>query len=424
MANTLLTISKITNEALMVLENELTFTSEVNREYDDQFAVAGAKIGNTVNVRRPGRFIGTSGPALNVEDFNETSIPVVLGVPASFGDQFHVDTQFTTQDLALSIDMFSDRVLKPCVAAIANRIDFIGLQMARFSTANIVGIAGTSPTELLTYLTAGAFLDSEAAPRDGRRAVVIEQFTGATIVNSLKGLFMPTEKISSQYTKGLMGRDSSGMNWKMDQNVNSQTFGNWTTTAGALTVATPTQGLATGWASSSSLVITSTQAATLNRGDTITLAGVFGVNPQNRQAYGGNRLRSFVVNATTAVAGSGNTTISITPALIYAGQFQNVSASPASGAVITPFSMATGAANAVISPQNILFHRNAYTLAMADLELPEGVHFAGRASDKEIGLSIRVVRQYTINNDSIPTRLDVLFGYAPLYQELACRIAG
>ena len=78
MANTLLTISKITNEALMVLENELTFTSEVNREYDDQFAVVGAKIGNTVNVRRPGRFIGTTGPALNVEDFNETSIPVVL----------------------------------------------------------------------------------------------------------------------------------------------------------------------------------------------------------------------------------------------------------------------------------------------------------------------------------------------------------
>jgi len=45
MANNLLTISKITNEALMVLENELTFTSEVDRNYDDQFAVVGAKIG-------------------------------------------------------------------------------------------------------------------------------------------------------------------------------------------------------------------------------------------------------------------------------------------------------------------------------------------------------------------------------------------
>ena len=57
------------------------------------------------------------------------------------------------------------------------------------------------------------------------------------------------------------------------------------------------------------------------------------------------------------------------------------------------------------------------------MKIPEGVHFAGRASDKEIGLSMRVVRQYTINNDSIPTRLDVLYGWAPLYPELACRVA-
>ena len=146
MANTLLTISKITNEALMVLENELTFTSEVDRNYDDQFAVVGAKIGATVNVRRPGRFIGTTGPALNVEDLNETSVPVTLST------QFHVDTQFTTQDLALSLDMFSDRILKPAVAAIANKIDFDGTTTAALNTANIVGTAGTPPTGLYTYL--------------------------------------------------------------------------------------------------------------------------------------------------------------------------------------------------------------------------------------------------------------------------------
>src|SRR6185369_16290667 len=143
MPNQLLTISMITNEALMVLENELTFTSEVNREYSDQFAVTGAKIGNTLNVRRPGRFIGTTGPALAVEDFNETYIPVVLTT------QFHVDTQFTTQDLALSLDMFSDRVLKPCVAAIANKMDRDGNVMAVANTAQLVGSVGTVPTGLL-----------------------------------------------------------------------------------------------------------------------------------------------------------------------------------------------------------------------------------------------------------------------------------
>ena len=412
MSNNLLTISKITNEALMVLENELTFTGEVDRNYDDQFAVVGAKIGQTVNVRRPGRFIGTTGPALNVEDFNETSVPVTLST------QFHVDTQFTTQDLALSLDMFSDRVLKPAIATIANKMDRDGLVMAKNNTANIVGTAGTAPTGLITYLTAAAYLDSEGAPRDGRRSVIVEPFTSATIVDSLKGLFVPTAQISSQYTKGLMGRDSGGMNWRMDQNVVSQTFGSYSTATLSCNVTTATGFLSSGWAYSSAITIGATSAAaTLNQGDTFTIAGVYAVNPQNRQTYG-NKLRSFVVQSTTAIGSGGTATVTVVPAVITAGQFQNVSITSTGSQTATPFNN-TG----IVSAQNILMHRNAFTLACADLELPEGVHFAGRASDKEIGLSMRVVRQYTINNDSIPTRLDVLYGWAPLYPELACRIA-
>ena len=411
MANNLLTISKITNEALMVLENELTFTSEVDRNYDDQFAVVGGKIGNTVNVRKPGRFIGTTGPALNVEDFNETSVPVTLST------QFHVDTQFTTQDLALSLDMFSDRVLKPAVAAIANKIDRDGLQTAALNTYNIVGTAGTPPTGLITYLTGAAYLDSEGAPRDGRRSMIVEPFTSATIVDSLKGLFVPQEAIGEQYRKGLMGRDSGGMNWKLDQNVVSQTFGSWSANTIAITLASTSSAgvLTSGWASSSNVTLTASAASTLNAGDIFTIPGVYAVNPQNRQSYG--KLRNFVVNSTTTV-GTGGTTVNISPAIIVSGQFQNVQVTSYNSPNITAFNN-TG----VSSPQNIMMHRNAYTLAVADLELPDGVHFAGRASDKEVGLSMRVVRQYTINNDSIPTRLDVLYGWAPLYPELACRVA-
>ena len=414
MANNLLTISKITNEALMVLENELTFTGEVDRNYDDQFAVVGAKIGATVNVRRPGRFIGTTGPALNVEDFNETSVPVTLST------QFHVDTQFTTQDLALSLDMFSDRVLKPAVAAIANKIDRDGLVTAKNNTANIVGTAGTPPTGLITYLTAGAYLDAEGAPRDGRRSCLVEPFTSATIVDSLKGLFMPAAKISEQYEKGLMGVDSAGMKWKMDQNVVSQTFGSYASATLSTNTATFTGSLTSGWAYTSTITISAASAAAaLNQGDVIQIANVYAVNPQNRQAYGSNKLRNFVVTAPVTISSSGSASVTVSPAIITAGQFQNVSVSSTSStAVVTPFNN-TG----TVSPQNIVMHRNAFTLAVADLELPEGVHFAGRASDKEIGLSMRVVRQYTINNDSIPTRLDVLYGWAPLYPELACRVA-
>jgi len=417
MSNNLLTISKITNEALMVLENELTFTSEVDRNYDDQFAVVGAKIGNTVNVRKPGRFIGTTGPALNVEDFNETSVPVTLST------QFHVDTQFTTQDLALSLDMFSDRVLKPAIAAIANKIDRDGMAMAVAQTANIVGTAGVVPTELLTYLTAGAYLDSEGAPRDGRRSCIVEPFTSASIVNSLKGLFVPQEAIASQYRKGLMGRDSGGMNWKLDQNVVAQTFGDNSTdtVTASVNTTTGTGFLTSGWASSSTISMTAanTGIINLNAGDVFTIDGVYAVNPQNRQAYGSNKLRNFVVKTTVAISSGSSANVVVSPAVITAGQFQNVTIpTTSSTAAVTQFNK-TG----VVSAQNIIMHKNAFTLAVADLELPEGVHFAGRASDKEIGLSMRVVRQYTINNDSIPTRLDVLYGWAPLYPELACRVA-
>ena len=176
--------------------------------------------------------------------------------------------------------------------------------------------------------------------------------------------------------------------------------------------------MTSGWASNSTITLTLTGTVTLNQGDTFTIAGVYATNPQNRQPYGSNKLRNFVVNS--AVTGTGGTiTVNVSPAIITAGQFQNSSVPSSSTTAAVTFFNQSG----TVSPQNIIMHRNAYCLAVADLELPEGVHFAGRASDKEIGLSMRVVRQYTINNDSIPTRLDVLYGWANLYPELACRVA-
>ncbi len=414
MANNVLTVSKITNESLMVLENELTFTAEVDREYNDQFLDGDAKIGDTINIRRPGRFIGVEGPALGVEDFNETSTPLVLST------QYHVDTQFTTKTLKLSLGDFTKRIIKPAIATIANKVDSDGLIMATNATGNIVGTPGTPPSALLTYLDAQAYLDSEGAPRDGERAAIISQWMGPPIIDTLKGLFVPARQIEEQYTKGLMGRDSGGMNWKQDVNVQSHTFGSWAGTAGAITVNGANQGLATGWARTSTINISSTEIGTLNVGDCINFAGVYGVNPQNRQSYG--KLRNFVVTAAVSLT-NGNTSVTIQPALIYGGQFQNVSATPATGAVVTPFNMASTTAGAVTSPQGLVFHKSAFTMAMVDLPLPDGVAFAGRAADKEAGISLRIVRQYTINNDSIPARVEVLYGWASLYTELACRVA-
>jgi P22 coat protein - gene protein 5 len=434
-ANQILDISMITNEALFVLENELTFANLVTREYDDKFAVSGAKIGYTVNVRKPARYIGTLGPNLNVEDFYEGSIPVTLTT------QFHVDTQFTTADLLLALDEFSDRVIKPGVAAIANKIDFDMTTLGYLWTGNAVGVPGTPLTSRLPFLQAGAILDSEAAPRDGKRAMVMDQWTHSYVVDALAGLFNPQTQIGEQYKKGLIGKNTLGLDFYMDQNIVSYTPGSG---AGTPVVSGAGQGITSGWTQTGQVLLSgfSNSTRVLNVGDIVTFAGCYAVNPQNRATYGGQRLRQFVVrpfngspsagtytstSATGAMnaqgyytsSGSGTLQIQVSPAIITSGQFQNVSAAPTNGGAVTVFG-----SSSVVSPQNMAFHKMAFTLCSADLELPEGVHFAGRAADPQTGLSIRIVRQYTINNDSIPARFDVLYGGAPIYNELACRVAG
>lgn len=438
MSNTLLTISEITNEALMVLENECVFTDKINREYDDKFGIAGAKIGYTVNARRPARFKGTVGPALNVEDFVESSVPVTLTT------QFHVDTQFSTADLLLSMDDFSRRLIKPAVATIANKVDFDATTFAMQNTANVVGTAGTKPTSSLIALQAGAVLDSEAVPRDGERVIVLDPWTQATLNDSMKGLFNPQAVISEQFRKGMMGRDTLGFDWYQDQNMPTYTVGAQGGAPVFSTAGSSSALITNGWQDNGTLYTSGWTASTnvLNVGDVIQIAGVYAVNPQNRAPWQTNQLRYFVVRPAVGTPSNGTFTpvlnsfgqvvggqytsdgggalqLTIAPAIISAGQFQNVSAAPVNNAAITVF----GAAG-TLSSQSIAMHRDAMTLATADLELPDGVHFAGRAADKETGLSIRVVRQYTINNDAIPTRMDVLYGFGSLYREMAVRIAG
>lgn len=404
MANTILTPSMITNAQLEVIENNLTFAKGVNRNYDDQFAIDGAKIGDTLNIRKPARYVGRTGAALSLEDHVEKSTPLVLNT------QFGVDVTFTSKDLTLSLGAFKDRVIKPAGATIANYIDRAGLEMAYQNTYNSVGVAGTPPSTLKTYLQAGAKLDYEGCPRDGERSLVIEPTAQVEIVDALKGLFQSGSEIKTQYEQGNMGL-AAGFKWSMDQNVVAHTVGplggtpliNGATADGATSVVTD------GW--------TASAAARLKKGDVFTIDGVFAVNPQSRQSTG--QLRQFVVTADVSSNGSGQATIPVSPALIATGAFKNVSNVPADNAPLTIL----GAANAV-TQQNIAYHKNAFVLASADLVLPKGVDMAARASDKQVGLSVRMVRQYAIGTDTLPCRFDVLFGWAPLYQEWSCRIFG
>lgn len=404
MANTLLTIGMITNEALAVLTNMLTFTRGCNRQYDDSFGTSGAKIGTTLNVRKPPRYVGRVGQAISIENATETSVPVVLTT------QRGVDISFSSQDLELSITDFSRQFIKPAIANVANHIDIDGLTMALQSTYNQVGTPGTTPASIQTYLNGGVVLDNNATPRDGDRNLVLNPQANATMVGSLNNIFNSPHRISQQNDDGLM-ESGYGFNWSMDQNIVTQTTG-------------PLGGtpLVNGAAQSGSSLVTNgwtaAAAVRLNQGDVFTIAGVYEVNPMSLQSTG--RLKQFVVTSAVSSDGAGNATIPISPAIVGTGTgFQNVSNLPAAGAAIT----VSGAAN-VVSPQNILYHRNAFTLACADLPLPRGVDMAARKSDKQTGLSVRMVRAYNVTTDQFPCRLDILYGWAPLYPEWACRIAG
>ena len=213
MANNLLTMSYITNEALVVLENELVIANRVERQYSNEYAQTGAKVGNTVNIRRPPRYIGTYGPPLNVEDSNETYVQVALNY------QFHVDVQFTTQDLALSMDMFKKRILRPQVAAVANRIDSDTAQYAFLNTATTLGTFGSSPASYKIFSDARAYLAAEACPTEGEKNCVLDPVSMSAITDAVKGLYNPQAQIGEFIEKGLIARQFGGLDWWEDQNI-------------------------------------------------------------------------------------------------------------------------------------------------------------------------------------------------------------
>ena len=418
MANQLLTIAIITREALRVLVNNLVFTNLVERQYDDQFGKSGAKIGNVLNIRKPPRFTRTDGQGLQLQDVTETSVPLVLTT------QGQRSFTFSSQDLALNIDDFSKRFVKPAVASLANQVDYDGLQQY-YNVANSVGVPGTTPNALLTYLQAQQKLNENAAPDDDERSIVIAPVNQALIVDALKGLFQSSDKIAEQYRRGKMGM-AIGAEWYMDQNVATQTTGTyWVAVTPTTAGSSPYTNTGTGAGTTSTVsLISGATSGTVNQGDVFTIASVYAVNPQNFQSTGS--LQQFVCTA-AATASSGNiTALSVYPPIITSGPFQTVSAAPGTSAAVTIIGGASSAPTvaATASPQSLCFHKEAFAMACADLPLPGGVDMAERVSDKELGLSIRLIRAYDINQDRFPLRLDFLYGWTTLYPQLATRIWG
>ncbi len=401
MASSFLTPDIIAKEALMQFKNNMGFTRSVNKQYSSEFAKKGAKIGQSIRIRKPNRYTVSDGATFSGQDTTEENVTLTLS------SQKHVGLNFSSKDLTLTIDEFSDRYVKPAALALANKVDQDGLAQAK-SVYNAVGTPGTTPSALLTYLQAQQKISESAGPDDENYCFGINPAASTKIVDALKGLFQSSSEIDKQYKRGLMGQAAGG-EWKRLQNIYTHTSGayagtplmNGSTASGASSIVTD------GWTSGSS---------DLKEGDVLTIADVYKVNPLTKQSTG--ELQQFVVTADISDT-SGAKTIAISPSIITSGALQTVDALPADNAAITVH----GAASTV-SPSNLVYHKDAFVLGMADLVLPQGVDMAARAVDEESGLSVRLVRQYDANEDNFITRLDVIYGWLAARPEWACRISG
>jgi hypothetical protein len=454
LANQLLTISMITNRALPVLANNCVLTDKFNRQYDKEFGQKGRKIGATCNVRLPPRYLGTFGPALNVEPSTENYVPV------SILYQFHVDIQFNTINMLLDIDEFEQRFIMPATRAVGNRIDSDGAYFAYQNTGNRVGTPGTPPSSFKNFSDARAILISEGMPRGDVPTAVLHPFAQSSMADALKGLFNPQADISKNYETGMVASKTAGADWFEDANIANYTTGSLLGTPVLAGVTAATGGtfiLTSGWAQTGVMQLSglSASSAACFVGDTLQVAGVYPANPQNRGRYG-NSLKQFVVlppggyaqmtgvaapggpafatatptngtfNAVTGLytaKSDGTLSVTVAECAITGGQFQNVATTSAFAS--TPaVTINGGAALSTASTENLYFHRDAFALAFVDLPLPRTAVEASRAYDEELGLSIRIATQYTINNDAEPTRLDVAYGFSSLYRSQAVRVSG
>lgn len=402
MANTFLTADIITRECLLVLHNKLSFLKGINKQYDSSFANSEAKIGDTLRIRKPPKFTVRSGRTWSQQDMIDTKVNLTIN------NQRGVDLGFYSDDLTLRIEDFSNRYIQPAMGALASKIEADCIQSAVLSTYNSVvnGTLGTPPTALLTYLNARTKMNQMLAPTENR-SLMIDSNSAAVIVDSLKGLFQDSEQIKRQYREGLMGR-TGGMDWVEHQLLPFTTVGN---KVSSLTVsAQPTDG-------GNTIVLAGTAASdTFKAGQVFTIAGVYSVNPETRTSTGA--LQQFVITA-DVTASTTTTTVTVSPAFQVASPaaaFQNITALPAASAAVT---MAVGTANASVM-NGLAYQENAFTFATCDLQLPRGVDMAARETHD--GIAMRFVRDFDTKNDQWISRVDVMYGFAPLYPEHACRI--
>ena len=401
MSNTLVTCSIVARESLAILENMLSFSTMVNRDWEAEFTgnmTRGYAPGQTINIKKPPRYTYRAGRVAVPQATVESTVPLTLS-------QGGTDLNFTSIERTLSLTKLEDK-LQAAMATVANEIDRQGLQLAHYNTFNALNVTGALPTSQALALAAitdcNRRLDEMGAARDKQRGFAMGPGLNGAAIQGFAGLFNAQATIGKQFGSGLMV-DSLGLAYAMDQNVDTHTNG--------ACVATNISGAGQ---TGSNITVASISTGTLTKGTVITLPGVFAVNPQSRTSTG--VLAQFVVTSDVAVTAS-PVAIPLSPALVTSGAFQNVTASPTTG---QPF-VIVGAASTSYQT-NVAFHKDAVTLAMVPMWAPPGGKgVIDVAQETYKGYTIKVTEFYDGVNDNSIMRLDVLFGWAATYPELSVK---
>lgn len=402
----------ITREAARILHQQGTFLANVNRQYDDQFAKTGAKIGKALNLRLPAKYSVRTSATYSGQDHVERSTPFNLS------SQYGVDVSFTTADRTMDLDMFSDRVLKPAMKQLAAKIESDCLALAYKYVNNYVN-ATTNTKLTYAYLQrAGALMTHELAPLSDRTAI-LQPLSMVEFLDATKGLFAAQSNLNKQFIEGMMGRTGGfdvGENTMLPAHTTGSLAGTPVTSGAAGGISTTTAS----WTSTTTLSITgATSATTIKAGDILTFSGAYAAHPESKANLG--RLQTFVVQAdVTLTTAATNYAVTVKPAVIWGSgnPFQNVvlsGVSDLSGLTVTR----AGAASTAFA-QDLFFHKDAFVFGTADLEdvSPYGAQCSRATSD---GISLRWVQQYAAASDTVAGRFDILWGFAPLYPELAVR---
>lgn len=391
MANTLLTPTAVTREALRILHQKLNFIGNVNRTYDDSFAKDGAKIGDSLKIRLPNQYVVRTGPTLATQETKESSVTLQVAT------QKGVDLNFTSTDLTLSLDDFSTRILKPAMSVLAANIESDMLVNVYKDVYQQVNNAGSAITFKRVLEGKKKLVDSLTPPDLN---LLLNTQDNIDLVDALKGLFQDSKEIAKQYRDGMVGRTGGFDIWENTMMPSHLRGG-----ANDSYVCNTSSGITSGTAT----ITLSGGSGTIKAGDIFTIAGVFRVHPETKESTG--LLQQFVATA------DGTTSVDVSPVPVTSGATKNITIDSAGAGKAVAVAGTTSAAHGI----SLAFHRDAFAFATADLVMPKGVDFSSRQVLD--GISMRIVRQYDINNDQFPCRLDVLYGYKTLRAQMACRLA-